>query len=204
MQQDVPVVSPNNSKDQWQPLVSQKQDGKSEPLFLFHFASAIGPSVLPEEVNTVSDEEEESTLSSSQPIRDQALPQLQAQIVKVNEPTRDEQTKSAASSQPFISGMQQDVPVSPQPPHAATQANRPDNSVGKFPFSNLTSGPSASSTSLPQGVKTGAALTKSLPVLSNAQPKLANLRHQTPSRLLNSESNLSEQHGVNNLELIHI
>ncbi|GJZ16630.1 hypothetical protein Tco_0552753 [Tanacetum coccineum] len=281
-------------------------DGK---LFLFHFASAVGPFVLPEEVNSVSDEEEESTLSSSQPIRDQALPQSQAQIVKVNEPTRDEQTKSTASSQPFISGTQQDVPVvrpnnskdqwqplvsqkqdgksesvkpgamfkdlktstessgnkasfgfpgssgsflsgstfssnmfgvpssssaqtvvqgsagqaslpvqsgsfssggifssktfevkSPQPPHAATQANRPDNSVGKFPFSNLTSGPSASSTSLPQGVKTGAALTKSLPVASNAQPKLENLRHNlrhhTPSRLLNSESNLSEQHSV--------
>ncbi|PWA41811.1 hypothetical protein CTI12_AA550710 [Artemisia annua] len=275
-------------------------DGK---LFLFHFASAVGPSVLPEEVNSVSDEEEESTLSSSQLIKDQALSQSQAQTLKVNEPTRDEQTKSTASSQLFISSTQQDVPVvrpnnskdqwqspasqkqdgksepvksgamfkdfkattespgnkvsfsfndssgsfssgsifssnvfgvptsssaqtvvqgsaglsgkiasaslpvqsrfsktfdvkSSQPPHAAVQANRPDTSVAKFSFSKMTSGPSASSISLPPGAQTGAALTRSLP---NAQPKLENLRHHTPSRLSNSESNLSEQHSVEDM-----
>ncbi|KAI3826581.1 hypothetical protein L1987_00629 [Smallanthus sonchifolius] len=70
-----------------------------------------------------------------------------------------------------------------------------------------TSGSSTSSNLLPQGASTGAAFMKSLPVISNAQPSPAksfdfkfsdkgNLKNQTPSRLLHTEPNLSEQHSV--------
>ncbi|KAI3771462.1 hypothetical protein L6452_02627 [Arctium lappa] len=104
-------------------------DGK---LFMFHFASATSPSVLPEDVVSVSDEEEESLRLSSQQrvnicndetqIGDQDLHELQPQKVKVNEPsgkigyeahTRSgaEQTSSTAFSKLLIGGTQQDVPV---------------------------------------------------------------------------------------------
>ncbi|KAF5822952.1 hypothetical protein HanXRQr2_Chr01g0032931 [Helianthus annuus] len=70
-----------------------------------------------------------------------------------------------------------------------------------------TFGSSTLSNLLPQGASTGAAFTKSSPVVSNAQPSPAksfdfklsdkgNYKNQTPSRLLNTESNLSEQHSV--------
>ncbi|KAI3683441.1 hypothetical protein L1987_83944 [Smallanthus sonchifolius] len=78
-------------------------------------------------------------------------------------------------------------------------------SAKSFPVVS-TSGSSTSSL-LPQGASTGAAFTKSLPVISNAQPSPAksfdfkfsdkgNLKNQTPSRLLHTEPNLSEQHSV--------
>ncbi|XP_024984624.1 nuclear pore complex protein NUP214 isoform X2 [Cynara cardunculus var. scolymus] len=104
-------------------------DGK---LFMFHFASATGPSVLSEDVISVSDEEEVSSSLGSQQridicneetqIGDQALNELQPQKVKMNESSfktgyeahmrsGDEQTKSTAFPKLLLGGTQQDVPV---------------------------------------------------------------------------------------------
>ncbi|XP_071719698.1 nuclear pore complex protein NUP214 [Rutidosis leptorrhynchoides] len=100
-----------------------------------------------------------------------------------------------------------------QSPHSAVQGSSPATSVGttsgplKYSFPKLTSGSSAPSNLFPHGTSTGATVTKSLPVVSDTQTNLGNssglkfydkgnLKNRIPSRLLDADPNLSEQHSV--------
>ncbi|KAI3738793.1 hypothetical protein L2E82_28952 [Cichorium intybus] len=88
-------------------------------LFMFHFASATGPSILSEDSSSVSDEEDESTpisshiINNQKQIEDQNHEELHPQKVKVEEPSEkashevhttkeDEKTKPTSISQPLF------------------------------------------------------------------------------------------------------
>lgn len=232
-QPDVPVVKPNNIRDEEQSFFSQKKVGSFE----------VAPFKASELVNPVNQEvvavkSSPDSVSKSPNEKSNRTPFGASTEMSVNKASVGLQGSSGtfSSGSPFSSNVfgaqtfsspgtfssggifslkTTDV-KSPQLSPIAVLENRSETTVGttnfssgpqKFSFPKMTSGPSISSNLLPQRASTGAAVTESLPVVTNARPSLAkfpdfkfsdkgNIRNQTPSRLLNTELNLPEQRSV--------